>query len=262
MDKKFFRRAEVMSKKFFALILVFFTVFNFLSVDVAGAATDEEKTAKKERKAQKKKEKELLKAHRKTNILQVEQWAQNGDLQAQIILYYAYSTGQHVKRNAETAAQWKATVGKDNENFLENFIPIAYHKKKKVPLQEFYGFAAAHSQLGEGVPVNYDDVVRWAQLGASENDPLSLAILGTAYYTGRGLQQDYAKALEFFKRADTEPIALYHLSDAYAHGNGVDKDLQKSKFYSDYLKLVRQPKIDKQTEKNMRKLKKEMEAKK
>lgn len=262
MDKKFFRRAEVMSKKFFALILAFVTAFNFLTVNVACAATDEEKAAKKEQKEQKKMDKELLKAHRKKNILQVEQWAQGGDLQAQIILYYAYSTGQHVKRNAETAEQWKAAVGADNENFLENFIPIAYHKKKKVPLQEFYGFAAAHSQLGEGVPVNYDDAVRWAQLGASENDPLSLAVLGSAYYTGRGLQQDYKKAIEYFKRADEEPIALYLLSDAYANGNGVDKDLDKSKFYADYLKLVRQPKIDKQTAKNMRKLKKEMESKK
>lgn len=261
MDKKFLRRVKVM-KKIFALILAFMVSFNFLTVGVVSAASDEEKAAKKEKKEQSKKEKELLKAHRKTNIIQVEQWAEGGDLQAQIILYYAYSTGQRVKRNEETAEQWKAKVGKDNEDFLENFIPIAYHKKKKVPLEQFYGFAATHSQIGEGVPVNFDDAVRWAQLGSSENDALSLAILGTAYYTGRGLGQDYAKALEYFKRAGEEPIALFHLSDAYAHGNGVDKDLEKSKFYADYLNLVRQPKIDKQTAKNMRKLKKEMEAKK
>ena len=68
-----------MSKKIFALILAFVTFFNFLSADVQ-AATDEEKAAKKERKLEKKRQKELLKAHRKTNILQVEQWAQEGDL--------------------------------------------------------------------------------------------------------------------------------------------------------------------------------------
>ena len=249
-----------MSKKIFALILAFVTIFNFWVSDVQ-AATDEEKAAKKERKLEKKRQKELLKAHRKTNILQVEQWAQEGDLQAKIIMYYACSTGQHVKHDEKAAAQWKASVGKDNETFLANFIPIEYHKKKKVPLQMFYGFAACNSQLGENVPLNYDDAVRWAQLGASENDPLSLAVLGSAYYTGRGLRQDYAKALELLKRAGDEPIALALLSDAYANGNGVDKDLEKSRFYADYLKLIRQPKIDEQTAKNLRKLKKEMEAK-
>ena len=88
-----------------------------------------------------------------------------------------------------------------------------------------------------------------------------MAVLGSAYYTGRGLRQDYAKALELLKRAGDEPIALALLSDAYANGNGVDKDLEKSRFYADYLKLIRQPKIDEQTAKNLRKLKKEMEAK-
>ena len=249
-----------MTKKIFATVLAIMLAFNFLSV--VHAKSDEEKAAQKEQKIQKKQAKQLAKAYRKKNIEQVEQWAQNGDLQAQIILYYAYSTGRRVKKSVETAQQWKEKVGKDNESFLENFIPIAYHKKKNVPLEQFYGFAACHAQLGENIPVSFEDAVRWAQMGASENDPLSLAVLGTAYYTGRGLPQDYKKAIEFFKQAGEEPIALYHLSDAYAHGNGVDKDLEKSKFYADYLKLVRQPKIDKQTQKNMRKLQKQMDKEK
>ena len=251
----------MMSKKIFLLALAIIMALNFFSFAAVFAKTPEEKAAEKEQKEQAKMEKELLKAHRKMNILQVEQMAADGDIQAQVILYYAYSTGQHVKRNEETAATWKATVEKTNAPLLENFIPVAYHKKKKVPLQQLYGFAACHSQIGEYVPVNFDDAVTWAQLGASENDPLSLAVLGSAYYTGRGLPQDYKKAIEYFKRADEEPIALYLLSDAYANGNGVDKDLAKSKFYADYAKLVRQPKIDKQTAKNMKRLKKEMEAK-
>ena len=60
----------------------------------------------------------------------------------------------------------------------------------------------------------------------------------------------------------TVPIALYLLSDAYAKGNGVDKDLEKSKFYADYLEMIRQPKIDKKREKNAKKLAKEKEKEK
>lgn len=248
-----------MSKKIFSLALAIVVALNLFSFAAVFAKTAEEKAAEKEQRQQAKQAKELLKAYRKTNILQVEQLAADGDIQAQFILYYAYSTGQRVKRNDETAATWKAAVEKNNAPLLENFIPIAYQKKKKVPLQQLYGLAACHSQVGEYVPVNFDNAVTWAQLGASENDPLSLAVLGSAYYTGRGLPQDYKKAIEYFKRAVNEPIALFLLSDAYANGNGVEKDLAKSKFYADYSKLVRQPKIDKQTAKNMERLKKEME---
>ena len=249
-----------MTKKFFAMALAFMLALNFFAV--AHAASDADKAAKKEQKLQRKQAKQLAKAYRRKNIAQVEQWAQGGDLQAQIILYYAYSEGAHVKKNLETAEQWKTAVGKDNETFLENFIPITYHDRKKMPLEKFYGFAACHAQIGDYIPVSFENAVRWAQMGASENDPLSLAILGTAYYTGRGIAQDYKKAIEYFKRAQEEPIALYHLSDAYLHGNGVDRDLDKSKFYADYFRLVRQPKIDKQTQKNMRKLRKQMETEK
>ena len=63
-------------------------------------------------------------------------------------------------------------------------------------------------------------------------------------------------------QAREEPIALYLLSDAYAKGNGVDKDLEKSKFYADYLEMIRQPKIDKKREKNAKKLAKEKEKEK
>lgn len=249
-----------MTRKIFAMVLAFMLALNFFA-DVQ-AATDEEKAAKKEQKLQKKQAKQLLKAYRKMNIEQVEKWAQAGDLQAQIILYYAYSTGRGVKRNDATAANWRRAVGKEHETFLENFIPIQYHDRAKMPLVKFYGFAACHAQLGDYIPVSYEDAVRWAQLGASENDPLSMAVLGSAFYTGRGIGQDYKKAIEYFKRAHEEPIALYHLSDAYARGNGVDRDLDKSKFYADYYRLVRQPKIDKQTQKNMRRLKKQMETEK
>lgn len=249
-----------MTKKIFAMALAFILAFNFLSA--VQAATDEEKAAKKEKKIQKKQAKQLAKAYRKKNIEQVEKWAQNGDLQAQIILYYVYSEGEHVQQNLSTADEWKRKVGKDHKTFLENFIPIAYHNKRKMPLEKFYGFAACHAQLGDYIPVNFEDAVRWAQMGASENDPLSLAVLGSAYYTGRGIAQDYKKAIEYFKLAHEEPIALYLLSDAYARGNGVDRDLDKSKFYADYYRLVIQPKIDEQTQKNMRRLKRQMEEQK
>ena len=248
-----------MIKKIFALLLTFLLATNFLFAD---AKTKEEKAAEKqankEFELQQKREKELAKAARKTNILKVKEWADKGDVQAQMILSYAYATGQRVKKVPELAEQWKGKVSASNEDLVKNFIPIEYFDKK-VKLPRLYGLAACRSQIGQYVPQNFDDALRWAELGASEFDTLSFAILGSAYYTGRGYRQDFKKAIEFFKKAGNEPIALSMLSDAYAKGNGVDKDLEKSKFYADYLKSVQQPKIDKRREKNQEKLDKQRE---
>lgn len=243
-----------MFKKILALLVAFTVALNFFSV--ACAKTDEEKAAEKaankEFKLKKKREKELAKIHRRTNIFQVEKWANNGDIQAQMILSYAYSTGQRIGHNAKNAEKWKDTATAGNSDLVENFIPMEYGNKK-VNLPRLYGLAACRSQIGQYVEQNFNDAVRWAQLGASENDTLSLAILGSAYYTGRGIRQDYKKAVEFLKKAKDEPIALSLLSDAYEKGNGVDKDLETSRFYSEYLQSIVQPKIDKQRNKNQKK---------
>ncbi|MBQ6975003.1 MAG: sel1 repeat family protein, partial [Selenomonadaceae bacterium] len=251
-----------MLKKFLAILLTFIFATNFLSVSAKTAEEKAaEKQANKEFKLQQKREKELAKIARRTNILKVEQWAEGGDVQAQMILSYAYSTGQRVDRNKKIAAQWQDKVAAGNEDLVKNFIPLEY-LYTKVKLPRLYGLAACRSQIGQYVPQNFDDALRWAELGASEFDTLSFAILGSAYYTGRGVRQDYKKALEFLKKAGDEQIALALLSDAYAKGNGVDKDLEKSKFYADYSKSVVQPKIDKQREKNQKKLDKQLEKEK
>lgn len=247
-----------MVKKILVLMLTFIFATNFLSVSYAKTKEEKaaEKAADKEFKLQQKREKELAKVARRTNILKVKEWADNGDVQAQMILSYAYLTGQRVYQNKKYAAEWQAKVAASNEDLVKNFIPLEYINKK-VKLPRLYGLAASRSQIGLYVNQNFDDALRWAELGASEFDTLSFAIIGTAYYTGRGYRQDYKKALEFFKKAGNEPVALSMLSDAYAKGNGVDKDLEKSKFYADYCKSVLQPKIDKRKQKNQEKLDKQ-----
>lgn len=235
-----------MARKVIALLVLVAVALNFLSVGYAKTPQekDAEKQAKKEYKLQKKRDKELAKLYAKENIKTVEAWAQGGDVQAQLILSYAYSTGQHIHRDKKLAAQWHDTAAKENPALAENFIPIIYGKKK-IDLARMYGLAACRSQVGEYVKQDFDSAVRWAQLGANELDSLSLAVLGSAYYTGRGVRQDYKQAIIYLKQADTEPLALYHLSEAYKDGNGVDKDLKQSKFYSDYLQMVTQAKLDK-----------------
>ena len=244
-----------MLKKMMVLLLTLMLTANFLSDAQAKTAEEKaaEKQANKEFKLQQKREKELAKIARRTNIFKVEEWAKSGDVQAQLILSYAYRTGQRVRRDKKVAAELEEQVEASNEDLLKNFIPIEY-ADKEIKLPRLYGLAASRSQVGRYVEQNFDDALRWAELGASEFDTLSFAIIGSAYYTGRGYRQDYKKAVEILKKAKDEPIALNLLSDAYAKGNGVDKDLEKSKFYADYCKSVLQPKIDKRKQKNQERM--------
>lgn len=212
--------------------------------------TPEEKAAAKEAKQLKKQAKELAKKYRKTNILKVEEWATGGDEQAKLILAYAKDTHQHVVLDKEGAAVLRDSVRKTNPDLVKHFVPVDSINKPKVLLPRLYGYAAARSQTGNYVKQNFDDAIRWAELGASEFDTLSYAVLSSAYYTGRGYRQDYKKAIEYAKLAKNEPIALTVLADAYEKGNGVDLDLKRSQFYKDYLRLITQPKIDKKRAKN------------
>ena len=230
--------------------------FSFLigPSSIAFAKTPEEKAAAKEAKLQKKRDKELLKVQRKDNIKKLMEWAEGGDVQAQLILSYAYATKQRVpKKNRKVlAVEWHDKAAEANPELAANFLPIEFYKKE-ASLERLFGLSACRSLIGDYVDQNFDDAVRWGLLGESEYDELSMAVVGAAYYTGRGFNQDYEKAVEYFKRAGEEPIALYHLSDAYLNGNGVDQDLKKAKFYSDYMNLVSKAKIDKYRAKMQRK---------
>lgn len=245
---------SVMAKKILTLILALTVLLNFSAVTCA--KTLAEKEAEKAEKLQKKQEKQIRKSARENNIKTVEVWANEGDQQAQFIFAYAKQTGQHIKKDKKAAAELFSQLKKVNSYLVENFIPLEYYGKK-VQLSRLYGIAACNSQLGKYVVINFDDVIKWAELGASENDTLSLAVLGAAYYTGRGVRQDYKQAIEYLKLAKDEPVALSILSDAYAKGNGVDKNLKQSKFYENYLKLITQPKIDKRRDKNSKKIEKQ-----
>lgn len=234
-----------MMKKFFILILTLIFTTNFFC-GVASAKSEEEKAAKKEAKLEKKRAKQILKAAGNANIQKVMEWSENGDIQAQIILAYAYRKGERVKTSYKKSDEIRAKISTKNKHLLENFIPSEYGNKK-VPLPRMYGLAAYHAHLKDYAEATENDAIRWAELGASENDSLSLAYLGSAYYTGRGVAQNYTMAIDYLKRAGKEQLALQLLSDAYAKGNGVDKDLKKSKLYADYSDLLKREKDSKKS---------------
>lgn len=72
--------------------------------------------------------------------------------------------------------------------------------------------------------------VKYCTMSASQNYPPALSTLGTLYYLGRGVPQDYKKAKEYSEKAcklgDVE--ACRHLGQMYYSGEGVKKDYDKA----------------------------------
>jgi len=133
-------------KKIFILLLALIFTLNFFSVGKA-ETLQEAIDAQKELKQQKKQAKEIRKAAKKANIKTVEVWANAGDVQAQMILSYAYQNGLSVSKNSKLAAEWKAKAEKTNAAYVKNFVPMEYYGKK-IPLARLYGIAAYRAQVG------------------------------------------------------------------------------------------------------------------
>ena len=80
--------------------------------------------------------------------------------------------------------------------------------------------------VGDGVPQDDAEAVRWYRLAADQGDALAQGNLGVMYATGRGIQQDDAEATRWFRRAadQSNPDGQVRLGVMYASGRGVPED--------------------------------------
>ncbi|MBR4613355.1 MAG: sel1 repeat family protein, partial [Kiritimatiellae bacterium] len=65
------------------------------------------------------------------------------------------------------------------------------------------------------------------------DDADALAYLGRSYFSGSGIEQDYAKAFEYFSKAAElgQPYGLNGMGVLYRNGDGVKQDLQLAEKY-------------------------------
>lgn len=83
-----------------------------------------------------------------------------------------------------------------------------------------------HSHGTEGVALSGSDALRWCLQGANRNDPFAIAMLGSLYEYGKGVDVDLIEARNNYDRAAKlgNPHALFRLSQMYADGRGGVKD--------------------------------------
>jgi len=65
-------------------------------------------------------------------------------------------------------------------------------------------------------------------LAKTSDDEIAQYYLGVMYMKGQGVEQDYEKAGEWFRKASKQglPVAMYKLAGLYTKGKGVPKDLE------------------------------------
>jgi hypothetical protein len=76
---------------------------------------------------------------------------------------------------------------------------------------------------GKGVKQDYAEAVKWYRKAAEQGDAKAQFNLGAAYKSGEGVQQDYAEAEKWYRKAAEQGYAgaQFNLGCMYANGEGV-----------------------------------------
>lgn len=84
---------------------------------------------------------------------------------------------------------------------------------------------------GKGVRQDYQKAVEWYTKAANQGDAIAQFNLGLMYSEGQGVRQDYQKAFEWYTKAANQgfAIAQYNLGWMYYNGQGVRQDYRKAK---------------------------------
>ena len=68
-------------------------------------------------------------------------------------------------------------------------------------------------QTGQGMPLDYQQAVRWFRAAAAQNDPVAQCYLGFCYLSGHGVPQEFGEAAKWFREAaeQDDPAAQFNL---------------------------------------------------
>ena len=87
--------------------------------------------------------------------------------------------------------------------------------------------------FGRGVQQDYAQAAGWFRKAAEQGFASAQLNLGAAYYEGQGVSQDYAQAAAWFRRAaeQGDATAQFNLGAAYCDGQGMPQDYTEAYFW-------------------------------
>ncbi len=176
-------------------------------------------------------------------------YEQSGDNPyAQIALGFLYYSGQGVEQDREKGKELFQSAA--DTGVVEGYYGLAVVAKNEEDIETALGhynkvveegteplyIAYAMNNLGhmyrngEGVEQDYAKAAEWFTKAADSGNVAAMNALGYMYETGEGVEQDYAKAIEWYtKAADLgDADAMNNLGYMYEHGVGVEQDGAKA----------------------------------
>lgn len=105
-------------------------------------------------------------------------------------------------------------------------------------IESMYSLACKYSNGLPGLPKDISMAVKWLRPAAEGGHKSACSFLGTLYLRGRGVDQSFQEALQWFERAGDHAMALSSLADMYAEGKGVP--LNKALALELYRKVAQQ----------------------
>lgn len=106
------------------------------------------------------------------------------------------------------------------KNYQFNWFKSQYDKTKR----DFYAyFLGLIYQDGKGVNQNYAEAAHWYKRAAEAGDPAAQSNLGVLYQDGTGVSQSFSEAAQWYRKAAEKEFALaqYNLGVLYHNGEGV-----------------------------------------
>jgi TPR repeat protein len=88
---------------------------------------------------------------------------------------------------------------------------------------------------GRGVPQDYAEAIRWYRKAADQGDIPAQDILGLMYSNGQGVPQDHAEAARWYRKAadQGDADAQFNLGLKYYKGQGVPQDYVEAYMWMD-----------------------------
>jgi TPR repeat protein len=137
----------------------------------------------------------------------LEQKAEAGDVEAQVVMGGAYNRGNVVPRDYGKALALFQKAAASGHPMAEESLGIMY-------------------VIGHGTQRNPAEAFKWFQKAAEHGYAQGVDDVGWMYYRGEGTERDPAKAVELFRKASElgSPSGMNRLGIAYAEGKGVSRD--------------------------------------
>ena len=176
-------------------------------------------------------------------------YEQSGDNPyAQISLGFLYYNGQGVEQDMEKGKELFQSVA--DTGVVEGYYGLASAAKNEEDIETALGhynkvvedgteplyIAGAMGNLGymyangEGVEQDYAKAIEWYTKAADSGNTTAMYNIGYMYMYGEGVEQDGTKAIEWYtKAADLgDSDAMYNLGYMYYTGEGVEQDGEKA----------------------------------